>query len=124
MLQVRDASTKALLDLADFFEDLDPKLYNQSFFEVNDTRCICGWANYRAGNNASPSDIDEACIALGIDYSIGMDLFRATGGSKTEQRSWLASLFREESTITPPTTKDAARCLRHLAVTGELPADW
>ena len=109
MLRVPDKGTERLLDLAAFFDTLDPKLYTQARFSYGDAHCICGWANIRAGYHADDERI--GCQVLGITREQGRKLF--AGGAGKQHGDWLA-----------PTPKDAARTLRHLAVTGELPDDW
>ena len=119
MLQVPDQKTKALLDLADFFETLDPKLYDQSIYHNHRTgaRCICGWQNARTGH--AEDDCTQACATLGLNPKIARALFIGAGGLKVVRRSWILPDITKK-----PTPKEAAACLRHLAVTGELPAGW
>lgn len=119
MLQVPDQKTKALLDLADFFETLDPTLYDQSTYHNPTTgaRCICGWENVRTGH--ANDDYDNASAALGLSRATAKALFRAKAGEKTIRRSWLFGNVTQK-----PSSKEAAACLRHLAVTGHLPAGW
>jgi hypothetical protein len=110
MLQVPDRNTKELLDLASFFEELDPALYTQVQFRSGEARCICGWCNERQGRLAD--DQQAARKTLGLTQEASASLFRGDAG---QTRSWMG--------MVAPTPKDAARVLRHLAVTGEL-ADW
>jgi hypothetical protein len=119
MLKVPDRKTKALLDLADFFETLDPALYDQSTYHNPWTgaRCICGWQNARTDH--ANDDHDKACATLGLSPATAQALFSAKAGQKTVRRSWLFGNVTEK-----PTPKEAAACLRHLAVTGELPIGW
>jgi hypothetical protein len=119
MLHIPDRKTKALLDLADFFETLDPALYDQSTYHNPTTgaHCICGWQNARTGD--ASDDHDKASATLGLSPAIAMALFSGKAGQKTVHRSWLFRNVTEK-----PSPKEAAACLRHLAVTGELPAGW
>lgn len=119
MLHVLHPKTKALLDLADFFENLDPALYDQRTYHdrKSGSRCICGWQNARIGH--TEDDCDKAAEMLGLGRTIANDLFRCTGGQKVVQRRWIFPDVTEK-----PTPKEAAACLRHLAITGELPAAW
>jgi hypothetical protein len=120
MLQVPDQKTKALLDLADFFEALDSSLYDQSTYLNHRTgaRCICGWQNALIGH--AEDDCAQASVALGLTHEIAKALFSGTGGQKVvRRRAWILPDIIEE-----PTPKEAAACLRHLAVTGELSAGW
>jgi hypothetical protein len=119
MLQVPNQKTKALLDLADFFETLDPTLYDQGIYHNRRTgaRCICGWQNARTGH--PEDDCTQATATLGLSHNIARALFRGAGGQKVVRRSWIFPDITEK-----PTPKEAAACLRHLAVTGELPKNW
>lgn len=119
MLQVPDQKTKALLDLADFFETLNPALYDQTIYHNHRTgaRCICGWQNARTGH--AEDDCKQASATLALSHKIARALFRGAAGQKVVRRSWIWLDMIER-----PTPKEAAACLRHLAVTGELPADW
>lgn len=118
MLQVPDRKSRALLELASFFESLDPALYDQSTFYNSRTGacCICGWQNTRTGQ--AVDDWDQASASLGLTPAIAKALFSATGGQKIKRR-WLLP-----DVIEKPTSKEAASCLRHLAITGEIPALW
>jgi hypothetical protein len=111
MLNKPDVQTQKILELSEFFENLDPGNYNQKMFGFNGARCICGWINHRAGR--IESDIEGACSDIGVSYETGRKLFRGSAGEHT---SWFHT--------TNPTPKDAARALRHLAITGEVPKDW
>ena len=119
MLHVPDRKTKALLDLADFFENLDPALYDQSTYHNHSSgaRCICGWQNARAGR--AEDDCDQAAETLGLSRTIANALFSCAGGQKIVRRRWILPDLTEK-----PTPKEAAACLRHVAITGELPAAW
>jgi hypothetical protein len=119
MLQVPDQKTKALLDLADFFEKLDPTLYDQSIYHNhrNGARCICGWQNARTGH--AEDDCGQAAAALGLSHKIARALFSGAGGRKVVHRSWILP-----DKIEKPTPREAAACLRHLAATVELPSGW
>jgi len=119
MLQVPDQKTRALLDLADFFETLDPTLYDQASYHNPKTgaRCICGWQNFRTGH--PKDDHESASAALGLNRTTANTLFRSEAGEKIIRRSWLFGNVTEK-----PTASDAAACLRHLAVSGELPPEW
>jgi hypothetical protein len=111
MLQTPNKHTKALLDLADYFEQLDPSDYDQTNYEG----CICGHCNHRAGRTECDS---RARVELGLTHQQAARLFSSRGGFRTGP-----GLFGAVFSI-PPTPQDAARCLRHIAVTGEVPKDW
>ena len=113
MLQRPSGATKALLDLADYFDRLDPCLYNQSSF----ARCICGHCNQRAGR--VDHDTRAAARELGLTYEQAKVLF--DGGAGRTSVYFLGGLYSHTQL---PTSKDAAACLRHLAVTGDLPETW
>jgi hypothetical protein len=119
MLQVPDEKTKALLDLADFFETLDPAFYDQSTYHNPTTgaRCICGWQNARTGH--ANDDHEAASAALGLNPATAKALFSGKAGQRTVHRSWLFRNVTEK-----PTPKEAAACLRQLAVTGDIPNGW
>jgi hypothetical protein len=117
MLQELPVNTKAILDLAHFFETLDPKLYRQDCWDdCEGARCICGWTNYRAGYSPA-HDQETAAILLGIDEEMATKLFRGSAGRKTKMGYFG---LRDEL----PTPQEAASCLRHLAITGEVPKNW
>lgn len=103
MLQQPDKATKRILELADFIEKLPPDQYNQSTYgTASETgRCICGWLLHNIGHPVS--DYKYAADLLGLDPYATQKLF---GGNPLRTR-W-------------PTTADAAKVLRHLAVTGEV----
>jgi hypothetical protein len=119
MLQVPDRKTKSLLDLANFFETLNPALYDQTTYYNPRTgaRCICGWHNARIGH--AEGDCDHASANLGLSHTIAKRLFKGHAGQKMIRRRWILPDIIEK-----PTPKEAAACLRHLAVTGELPSGW
>jgi hypothetical protein len=110
MLRELTPQTKALLDLADFIDELDANDYDQRSFHS----CICGWCNKRAGREMA--NTTAAAAELGISNAVAAQLFNGDAGRK--RISWWRFGFE------PPTNKDAARTLRYLAVTGELPKDW
>jgi hypothetical protein len=106
MLQMPSKIAKEILDLATFIEELPPGRYSQrNYHDGHGTRCICGWQNYRKGR-IKQDDWEEAADDLGLSLHEAEDLFRAY--------PW--------ETVAEPTARDAARVLRHLAVTGEV--DW
>ena len=106
-------TTQRLLEHADFLENLDPKKYDQRDFD----RCICGWHNWRMGRRTS-SDVKAAAADFGITQEQASRLFHAEAGRRPEF-NWYG--YGE---VVLPTPKDAARCLRHIAVTGDLPDNW
>lgn len=104
MLQKPDVHTQRILDLADYFDGLDPTKYNQHRWQD----CICGHAARRIGLESDFLDTDGRNAAavrdhLGLSSNGAADLFRAYEGFN-------------------PLPKQAAKVLRHLAVTGEV--DW
>src|SRR4249920_2288876 len=100
MLQKPDVHTSRLLETADFIEKLPDGAFNMGRFSHGgeEPRCICGWVLH---NNAyiDNADTQEAARLLGLDRQVAYRLFH-------ENNNW--------------TQKQAARALRHLAVTGEL----
>jgi hypothetical protein len=113
MLKMPERNVAAILDLANFFETLDAALYDQKTFKSGNRRCICGWCNYRTGREES--DAIGAGKTLGINDRQRNHLFADHGGRR---HTWMWGGGDA------PTPKDAARVLRHLAVTGEIEADW
>src|SRR5262245_64937665 len=112
MLQAPDRATKGLLELADYMENVDPTNYRQSVYNDGCGRgCIAFHAMCRMGIAVPFSD---ACYHLGISRDIAHKLFHADAG-----RTMLMGI-----TLREPTPKEAARAIRHLAVTGEVPANW
>lgn len=94
--------TQNILKLADFIENLSSDQYNQrTYIDHNGGRCICGWVNYL--NATMPKEWVQACKYLGVTEDQGKILFAA--------HPWPAL---------NPTKEQAARVLRHLAVTGEV----
>jgi hypothetical protein len=98
MLQTPDAKTKKLLELADFIENLEEDRFSmRSWGQTGEPRCICGWFLYREGY-FNCADWLEAADRLGLDGKTASHLFHI--------QEW--------------DTRQAAKVLRHLAVTGEL----
>lgn len=100
MLQKPDVHTKRILDLADFIEELSPERFLMSTWGMDqEPRCICGWFMH---NNArmEKDDWREAARLLGLDEVTASHLF-------SDHRSRYFD------------NKQAAKTLRHLAVTGE-----
>jgi|KBSMisStaDraftv2_1062788.scaffolds.fasta_scaffold1506807_1 hypothetical protein len=95
-----DKTTQNILKMAEFFENLPPEKYNQNdFLDGHGRRCICGWVNFKT-SHPLPADRFHAADYLGISIDQSLALFGAR---------------RDD-----PTPKQAARVLRHLAVTGEV----
>ena len=111
MLQIPDKNTKEILALADFLDSLQFHQYDQKQYRSGDARCICGWQNERKGRIADQHA--DAAKDLGLTQEVAGQLFRGGAGQK---RTWIG--------VVGPGPKDAARALRHLAVTGEIPLDW
>src|SRR5262245_59646475 len=112
MLQTPSTETKALLDLADYLERLDPKDYDQTQF----TNCICGHCNRKSYRVYS--DVHAARRELGLTEDIANRLFSGSAGRHSVH---IMGLFSHTHL---PTNKDAAKVLRHIAVTGDLPTNW
>ena len=113
MLYKPDKHTKELLDLADFMEKLPASAYNQ---EVVDDGCGRGCIAYWQGRSRhiKKDYIEYAHESLGLDGKTGRQLFHPDGGKvMCMGLEWRG-----------PTPKEAAACLRELAVTGEVPASW
>jgi hypothetical protein len=99
MLQQPDKYTKRILDLADFIETLPPERFSMgSWGNTGEPRCICGWLLHREGFFRL-DDWHEAGDRLGLDELQASKLF-------TSANQWNG--------------REAARVLRHLAITGEL----
>ena len=89
MLNLPNPHIEALLGLADFFDTLDPALYDQTTYRNFRTgaRSICGWLNARAGH--AEGNANEAAAALGLSLKVASTLFRREGGQKIERHRWL-----------------------------------
>lgn len=108
MLQAPDKTTTEILELAKFIEELSPGRYRQSSYrDSTGARCICGWFNYR-NCHFNSDDWRYAQEKMGLTKKQAQALFEGHP----------FNYYRNE----PPTAKEAARVLRHLAVTGEV--DW
>lgn len=119
MLQAPDTTTKVRLALADVMEKLDPKLYDQETFSDGCGRgCIAFWGYntflVEKEVDSCPDKMRAVAELLGIDNATADKLFSPNAG----QVSMLGCVMRG------PTPKDAAKALRHLAVTNEVPASW
>jgi hypothetical protein len=98
MLQKPDVHTAKILDLANFIENLPNDSFSMGSWGLHgEPRCICGWYNH---NNAHMEHDDWANAAdgLGLTDDVAKRLF--TSRTLSQQQ--------------------AAKTLRHLAVTGEL----
>jgi hypothetical protein len=99
MLQRPDVGTERILALADFIEGLEPDRFSMSSWgEHEEPRCICGWYQQLHGH-LDKTDWGQAADGMGLSHDVAHQLFH--GGY------WKPDL--------------AAKALRHLAVTGELP---
>jgi hypothetical protein len=112
MLRVPNKHMKALLDLADYMDRLDPGDYDQTAY----SGCICGHCNKRAGRQCN--DHRSAAIELGLSQEQAQQLFAGCAGRHAEY-DWFG--MRHDVL---PTPHDAAKCLRYIAVTGDLPSSW
>lgn len=92
MLKTPDVHTARILALADHMLTVDD--YDQNEWD----NCICG----QAMRNYCIDSKDAVCDFLGISYSKGLDLFQA---------------FHNDH---KPSQVQAAKVLRHLAITGEV----
>jgi hypothetical protein len=100
MLQKPDVHTAELLELANFIDDLEPERFDMGTFGTyEEPRCICGWYQHNHGH-VNKSDWSAAGKALGLTDHVAHRLFHYGTGSMDN--------------------KQAAKVLRHLAVTGEL----
>jgi hypothetical protein len=99
MLQQLDVHAKRLLDLADFIEDLPEERFSmKQWGQLSEPRCICGWFMH----NEAQMHLDNWKVAaerLGLDEATASKLF-------APENDW--------------NTVEAARALRHLAISGEL----
>jgi hypothetical protein len=104
MLTKPDVNVETILELADFMEALPPEKYNQTKCFGNSC-CIWGWDMVR--NHQSYHDSPDHgvlfCERMGINRNQFCKLVDGRPFSYYE-----------------PTSKDAARVLRHLAYTGEV----
>ena len=99
MLQRPDVGTERLLELADFIEGLESDRFNmRDWGRWEEPRCICGWYG-QLHCRFDKMDWKGVANELGISHEVANSLFH------NEQSG----------------PKGAARTLRHLAVTGELP---
>lgn len=99
MLQKTDKHTQEILDLANFIEGLDPDRFSLGSWGMwQEPRCICGWLMHNRAR-ADKDNWRDAAEILGIDESTAH------------------GLFCNASTVD---NKQAAKILRHLAVTGEV----
>jgi hypothetical protein len=112
MLQKPNKETKALLDLADYFDRLSPDEYDQTKYDG----CICGHCNRRSFR--ANDDTSGAARELGLSDHQAGQLFAMNAGQRN-QFSFFGMV-----TVIKPSPHDAARCLRDLAVTGEIPHYW
>ena len=101
MLQQPDRHTQEILDLANFLDELPPDRYEQNrFLNEHGARCACGWQNYRKCR-MTPEDTKAAADDLGLSDGQAGVLFGLHPFRKID-------------------SKQMARTLRHLAVTGEI----
>jgi hypothetical protein len=110
MLDTPNEKTNRILQLADFIENLPPENYKQSSFTSGPAHCICGWIMERLGRE-DYSNVHQASDYLGLNYYQGEELFC---GAPILGPNWNSTKV--------PTNLDAARVLRHLAITGKV--DW
>ena len=102
MLQRPDVGVERILALADFIEGLEPDRFSMSSWgQFEEPRCICGWYQQLHGNFDKMA-WGQAAEGLGLDLKTATRLFHDPDWKKS-------------------TPKGAAKVLRHLAVTGELP---
>jgi hypothetical protein len=112
MLQTPDRSTKRLLDLADHMEKVPPEMYHQPVYNTCTGRgCIAFHAAEMLGIVVSFAEMKDR---LGISQEQANLLFHADAGIKS-----VMGLMTKG-----PTPTDAAKAIRHLAVTGEVPKWW
>jgi hypothetical protein len=110
MLAPTNPRTLDLLDFADFMEQLTPELYDQitwGYYPAYDCQtpaCICGWYARSHG-----IDQDKVAAAMGLNHRQEELLFRATGARTKDENGSLRT-----------STTQAARVIRHLALTGEV----
>jgi hypothetical protein len=99
MLQKPDVHTAEILELADFIDGLEPEQFDMGTFgTLEEPRCICGWYQHIHGH-INKSDWTAVAGKLGLNDHMAHRLFHYGSGMDNKQ---------------------AARVLRHLAVTGEL----
>src|SRR5262245_46620713 len=114
MLQTPDKDTKTLLDLAGYMENtVRNDQYRQEVYNDGCGRgCIAYWfSQMKLGTNVPFADIH---YHMGIERNVADQLFSPEGGKVTLMGIGLRG----------PSVREAAKCLRHLAVTGEVPANW
>lgn len=99
MLQKPDVHTVKMLKLADFLEGLEPERFSMaSWGSWEEPRCICGWYQHLHGH-FNKENWKQAADGLGLAHDVAHHLFTH-------------SFFH--------TPQQAAKALRHLAVTGEV----
>jgi hypothetical protein len=99
MLQKPDVHTEKMLELATFLENLEPERFSMgSWGQWEEPRCICGWYQHLHGH-IDKENWRHAADGMGLDHQKAHYLF--THGSFS-------------------TPQQAAKALRHLAVTGEV----
>ena len=105
MLQILDKSTKALLELADHIELLSPSDFDMGCW----CRCVAGYAVSMRGYTLWDWHLIEerARRELGISSEIAEQLFNPPDPN-------------DPTYVATKTPHEAARTLRHLAVTGEV----
>jgi hypothetical protein len=100
MLHRPDAHVERLLKLADFLDELEPQRFSmRQWGKTQEPRCICGWFMHNAGLN------EDSWITAG--KLLGMDEDTAT------------LFFQQPLRRNEISNHDAAKALRHFAVTGE-----
>jgi len=98
MLQKPDVSTERILELANFLNELEPERFSMnSWGQWEEPRCICGWYQ-QLHAHINKEDWRQAADGMGIPHGVAHTLFHDAS-----------------------TPQQAAKRLRHLAVTGELP---
>jgi hypothetical protein len=112
MLQTPDRSTKVLLELADYMERVDPNLYRQSVYDNGCGQgCIAFHATRMLGIKIAFAEVAER---IGITREQADKLFHPDAGVRS-----VMGLMH-----TGPSPREAARAIRHLAVTGDVPDSW
>lgn len=112
MLQTPDRSTKVLLELADYMEKVEPHNYSQPIYNACcDRGCIAFHATRMLGIVINFAEVGPR---LGLTAPQARLLFHADAG----QKAVMGLMARA------PTPKEAAKAIRHLAVTGDVPEWW
>ena len=102
MLHIPDDHTARLLALADFLDELEPERFSlRQWGSIKEPRCICGWFMHLRGR-MDKDNWQDAGELLGMSEDIAAKFFQQPLRRATDVTNY-----------------EAAKALRHYAVTGE-----